>query len=248
MKNAKRYGFTLIELLVVISIIALLMSILMPALGKVREIAKQTTCVSNIRQLGMGWVLYAEGNDGKIVNGKTQDADDEAAWVKYGEDVANGALYPYVNNRDIYHCSADHKDNDRSYSLFDAMNGYAGVPGTKSFLVKKLNKIKRAGERGVFIDEGSVYEDGVASYDSWSIYYSAPSWWDIPPVHHKNGVSLAFADGHAEYKKWKNDATIELAKGALEKRSGLNFSQPGNVDLQFMQKIAWGQLGYRASN
>jgi prepilin-type N-terminal cleavage/methylation domain-containing protein/prepilin-type processing-associated H-X9-DG protein len=62
-------GFTLVELLVVISIIALLMAVLLPALAKARTQAKRITCLSGMRQLVLGWVAYAENNDGKLVNG-----------------------------------------------------------------------------------------------------------------------------------------------------------------------------------
>ena len=70
MKN-KRKAFTLIELLVVISIIAVLMSILMPALGKVKEMGKRAVCLSNQHQLALSWTLYAAENDDKIVNSNT---------------------------------------------------------------------------------------------------------------------------------------------------------------------------------
>ena len=65
----KNKGFTLVELLVVIAVIALLMAILLPALGKAREIAKRVICMSNVKQLTMAWMAYADNNNGKIVNG-----------------------------------------------------------------------------------------------------------------------------------------------------------------------------------
>ena len=58
----KRKGFTLIELLVVIAIIAILMAILMPALHRVREQGKRAVCLSNLKQLGLSWILYADGH------------------------------------------------------------------------------------------------------------------------------------------------------------------------------------------
>ncbi len=64
-----RKGFTLIELLVVIAIIAILMAILMPALNRVREQGKRIVCQSNLKNLTLGWIMYADENDGKIVNG-----------------------------------------------------------------------------------------------------------------------------------------------------------------------------------
>jgi len=68
MREHKR-GFTLIELLVVIAIIAILMAILMPALNRVREQGKRIVCESNLKTLTLTWLMYADDNDSKIVNG-----------------------------------------------------------------------------------------------------------------------------------------------------------------------------------
>jgi prepilin-type N-terminal cleavage/methylation domain-containing protein/prepilin-type processing-associated H-X9-DG protein len=66
--NEKK-GFTLIELLVVIAIIAVLMAILMPALSRVREQGKRIVCEHNLKSLTLAWIMYADENDEKIVNG-----------------------------------------------------------------------------------------------------------------------------------------------------------------------------------
>jgi prepilin-type N-terminal cleavage/methylation domain-containing protein/prepilin-type processing-associated H-X9-DG protein len=80
-------GFTLVELLVVISIIALLMAILLPALSKARTQAKRISCLSGLRQLVTAWMSYAENNDGKLVNGGQAGTDPVTGgnaydWVK----------------------------------------------------------------------------------------------------------------------------------------------------------------------
>lgn len=67
MKRSK--GFTLIELLVVIAIIAILMAILMPALNRAREQGKRITCEHNLKSLTLAWLMYADDNEEKIVNG-----------------------------------------------------------------------------------------------------------------------------------------------------------------------------------
>ncbi len=69
MKKAK--AFTLIELLVVIAIIALLLSVLMPSLKKVRDLGKRAVCLAHLHSLGISWVVYADENDGRITNSKT---------------------------------------------------------------------------------------------------------------------------------------------------------------------------------
>jgi prepilin-type N-terminal cleavage/methylation domain-containing protein/prepilin-type processing-associated H-X9-DG protein len=65
----KRNGFTLIELLVVIAIIAILMAILMPALNRAREQGRRIVCEHNLKGLTLAWIMYADENDDKIVNG-----------------------------------------------------------------------------------------------------------------------------------------------------------------------------------
>jgi len=67
----KSHGFTLIELLVVISIIALLISILLPALNRARDMAKQTVCLKNHGSLILSWIMYADDYDDKLVSAKT---------------------------------------------------------------------------------------------------------------------------------------------------------------------------------
>ncbi|MHC4736308.1 MAG: type II secretion system protein, partial [Planctomycetota bacterium] len=70
----KQRGFTLIELLVVIAIIALLLALLMPALDRARELARRSVCTANLRDLVIAWTIYANDNDGKLVNGQPSAA------------------------------------------------------------------------------------------------------------------------------------------------------------------------------
>ena len=73
----RKQGFTLIELLVVIAIIAILMSVLIPALRSARDHAKRMHCLSNVRTLTLGYLMYKDEHDGRIVPGHT----DPGNWV-----------------------------------------------------------------------------------------------------------------------------------------------------------------------
>lgn len=88
----KKRGFTLIELLVVISIIAVLMSILMPALGKVREQAKTSMCKSNLRQWGVVMFMYTADNGGSFTVGHTEPTSN---WQEAWDNCWAGILLDY---------------------------------------------------------------------------------------------------------------------------------------------------------
>ena len=139
----KRKGFTLIELLVVISIIALLMAILIPALNAAKQMAAGAACLSNQHSLATAWFTYTIDSGGKLVDGSTVD---EATWVSRptsinGAILSNnwttddekrgierGSLFPYTRDVDVYHCPGDKRykrppaDTDTS-SNNNAQNG-----------------------------------------------------------------------------------------------------------------------------
>lgn len=244
----ERTGFTLIELLVVIAIIAILMAILIPTLHRAREQGQRATCLSNVKQLTLAWILYAYENEDKIVNASTFfSRPGEPAWIgsrwqvegtdeELREHLKDGILYKYCNDVDIFKCPTGIRGEVLTYAIVDAMNGATSIPGTKDLMIKRLSQVRRPGERFVFIDEGRI------SPDSWTVFYDQESWWDRPTVRHGDGTNFSFADGHSDYWKWRDPRTVKLAKATSSQ--AIESVQPGNPDLHAVQKAAWGKLGY----
>ena len=92
-RSRSRNGFTLVELLTVIGLIALLVSLFMPVLGKVRAAANTTGCVSNLRQVGLAWTMYVAENHGCLPDfvGITSSSTADSAWRGYWPGIAAGA-------------------------------------------------------------------------------------------------------------------------------------------------------------
>src|SRR5438445_4426743 len=98
--GASRSGFTLIELLVVIAIIAILAAILFPVFAQAREKARQTGCLSNLRQVGLGLQMYAQDYDEVLPTSvDTANFADPKAPTNF-----LGALIPYIKSKRIFVC------------------------------------------------------------------------------------------------------------------------------------------------
>ncbi len=277
----ERTGLTRTEVVVIIVVVAFIAlivigfgigaAIFMPALSRPRELGKRAVCLNNLKQLSFAWVLYADDNN-KIVNGAAGiSRPNEPAWVgrdwpddykagiqlpveKQEEAIRSGALWPYCRNANIYHCPTALKEQMRTYSIVDSLNGVPqpGNPmgrGPMEVLDKMIAKkdriqVRPPDTRAVFICVGW------SAPGSYGVYYDKEKWWDPPPVQHRGGVTVSFADAHAEYWKWKGKETIRLGKIAVPTRLRQHIepkTAEGKEDLQMVQKAVWGKLGYTAS-
>ena len=261
----ERRAFTLIELLVVIAIIAVLMAVLMPALHRAREQGRRAACLSNLKQLSLAWIMYADDNGDVLVNGATGygnqnmswgDHTGEPAWVRgistdwdeALEHIRNGALWPYLKNEKIYRCPTGKKGEALTYSIMFSMNAvnHAPTQGVRGAHIKRRSEIRNPAPafRLVFIDEGWM------TADAFAVHYDQEQWWDDPPVRHGDGTNVSFADGHAEHWKWRGIDTIKRARLVADTHLGnwVPETQDGFEDLYQMQKGCWGRLGYTPSH
>jgi prepilin-type N-terminal cleavage/methylation domain-containing protein/prepilin-type processing-associated H-X9-DG protein len=184
MKRAKK-AFTLVELLVVISIIAILLAVLMPALSKVREQGRAIVCASNLKNYGPALLMYAQENNGKspfsfswfysrktIENGKCQEA---CRW-HYDLDKPDGLLWPYLKAMEVHMCPTF-----KSYAMAGGLDGCPnkqsghsnrpGSGGTKVFNPRYSYSMNRW--IGFYNLEIYNYQPGTQRYNE--LFAQAPS-------------------------------------------------------------------------
>ncbi|MFI4911886.1 MAG: type II secretion system protein [Sedimentisphaeraceae bacterium JB056] len=129
-------GFTLIELLVVISIIAILMAIMMPALAKVREQAKRTVCMTSLKQWGVIFSMYTNDNDNKFMNGWVSTDEWKGCWLYALKD-------DYIDNLDILLCPGIKRyETNNSTASNNGSHGAWSVSGSHIKDTEIVNNVK----------------------------------------------------------------------------------------------------------
>jgi prepilin-type N-terminal cleavage/methylation domain-containing protein/prepilin-type processing-associated H-X9-DG protein len=229
----RQNGFTLIELLVVVAIIAILASLLLPALSRAKEKAQWIKCQGNSKQLGLAWLMYAGDNAECVPPNRAGSNPQFPGWALGVQDWSlssnntnlsniagtNAVLGSYVGgNNDVFKCPADRflskmqraagwSARLRSY----AMNSQIGEVGDPEYDSPEYRRFLKESdligptpsECWVFVDE---HPDSINDAWFW-VLMDKDSWYDLPGSNHNGGASFGFADGHVEIKKWRNGYT-----------------------------------------
>ncbi len=197
-RYSQRLGFTLIELLVVIAIIAILAAILFPVFARARENARRASCMSNLKQMGLGAMMYAQDNDETLP---------PLAWSAGSYLWPNGStnprntwflrIYPYVKSTQLFNCpSSDIKwQGESTAQISYAMNANL-FPTEKNLAYGlPLAALVKASETLMMADA-----QGPASYTFFSAYYQPGTANERGMSdRHMNGGVLNYTDGHAKW-------------------------------------------------
>lgn len=169
-------GFTLIELLVVIAIIAVLAAILFPVFARAREKARQTQCLSNVRQILTALDMYAQDCDETYPQGFTPNQD-APTW--------DDRIEPYLKNAKVLVCPSQSRDRPRSYGM-----GYCVHARFMGSLADPSKCVAIGDSVGFQAKYWSVLPLSSDPATCSNVY--------IDP-RHNGGLNIGFADGHAKW-------------------------------------------------
>ncbi len=210
-----RHGFTLIELLVVIAIIAILAAILFPVFARAREQARKTSCLSNLKQIGLACHMYAQDYD-ELFPVDYHICNPHLRFVNQ--------IMPYVKNYQIFYCPSARKmgmwyliDTDANrtagnisyyYFSFDALPSTAPPASPPDY----LGWI----DRQFYVNSAGYGNTTRVMSEMWDTDYWMASDWYCKPVSYGSGVhggsfgslNVLYVDGHVKY--WPREAVLNF--------------------------------------
>jgi prepilin-type N-terminal cleavage/methylation domain-containing protein/prepilin-type processing-associated H-X9-DG protein len=218
--TVRRQGFTLIELLVVIAIIAILASILFPVFARARENARRASCQSNLKQLALGWMMYAQDYDGKLCY-FPYDGDESPSVM--------GKVLPYVKSTQLFICpssglkpSSDPTMASR-YATEYGMPGVFDVNGHQAAIINlafggsKVTQMDSIPEASITcLLAETHYSDPTYNYLGMDRFFATDladtGFYGLVQLErHFGGSNYAFMDGHV---KWLKKETVLVPRAS----------------------------------
>lgn len=193
-------GFTLIELLVVIAIISILAAILFPVFARARESARRASCMSNLKQIGLGVMMYVQDYDemypknsygaGEVLPCPAQpDASCRAFWPL--------RIYPYVKSVQVFNCPSDTVKWNGRYGTNGAdLAHLISYPYSTNFASgPAMASVENPSQTALFADGEGYYRYRLYSY----CYVGSTTDYRCMSDRHLNGANITFADGHVKW-------------------------------------------------
>jgi prepilin-type N-terminal cleavage/methylation domain-containing protein len=229
MKN--RSGFTLIELLVVIAIIAILAAILFPVFAQAREKARQTSCLSNLKQIGLAFKMYVQDYDekwpqnGQIPCCSNGQINSDGVDFGYNGWISN-ALRPYTKDQAIYICP----DSQGYYTFADPWSngGTATTDGSQTFSYAFNYASDYGVKESYFPNPSSALIMGDSGTQWWDCPYESSCGWRTRDwaAHLNGGYNNGNPNPYTEWHTGKNNFLFE----------------DGHCKAQGWSQITWGEL------
>ncbi len=214
-----RRGFTLIELLVVIAIIAILAAILFPVFARAREKARQASCLSNLKQIALSTMMYAQDYDEVMPISYITDAGSPGnvyGSTRFPQEI----VAPYVKNTQVFRCPSDSPPSNyngaggavqpyfnNSYGI--NVTPIAGDPANALPVVgmcgRSIAMHERPAEKVMWAETENWCASGCVAIAGWT---SAPTGFGASvnaANRHNKGLNVAYCDGHAKWVQC-NDA------------------------------------------
>lgn len=219
-------GFTLIELLIVIAIIAILASILFPVFARARDNARRSSCMSNLKQVGLGMMQYTQDNDSFYppadVYGSASGIGPDGIELEpgWGAVFWQQMIYPYIKSHQVFFCpssparegqqiASDPRTNTLSYMLNAnySISGY--ITGKKESQIPEAAGSFMVMEYGIYsfakqnLDGttmgGSYYLPGIGLTGNSCASVNVEYKSDCESGRHFGGVTIGYADGHVKW-------------------------------------------------